>query len=224
LLPYTPPEYQKSAFNCPYCGAFARQTWNAIERYMSGIHQDLVSGLFISTCERCKLFSVWLDELMIHPLVDGVPNPHFDMPEDVKADYEEARSIVLRSPRGAAALLRLAIQKLTEIILAKDKGKDLNDNIRKLVEKGMRQDIQKACDTLRVIGNHAVHPGELNIKDNREIANKLFVLLNKIVDTMITDPKEISILYDSLPEKDKLNIENRDNKNQNQKKRKKDLK
>lgn len=77
----------------------------------------------------------------------------------------------------------------------------------------MHPDIQKACDTLRVVGNYAVHPGELNIKDNREIANKLFALLNKIVDTMITDPKEISNLFDFVPAKDKLSIQKRDNKN-----------
>ena len=24
---YSPPEYKSTAFNCPYCGAYAEQTW-----------------------------------------------------------------------------------------------------------------------------------------------------------------------------------------------------
>lgn len=146
---------------------------------------------------------------MIYPLVNGVPNPHSEMPEAVKIDYEEARSIVARSSRGAAALLRLAIQKLTDMLLIDERGKDLNDNIKKLVGKGLPEKIQKALDYLRVIGNNAVHPGQIDIKDNREIANSLFELLNIIVDVMISQPKKIEGLYDQLPEKDKLNIQKR---------------
>ena len=38
--------------------------------------------------------------------------PSDDMPEDVKADYMEASSVVETSPRALLALLRLALQKL----------------------------------------------------------------------------------------------------------------
>lgn len=26
-MPYTAPDFKKSAFNCPHCGAFAEMTW-----------------------------------------------------------------------------------------------------------------------------------------------------------------------------------------------------
>jgi len=59
------------------------------------------------------------------------PMPTTDMPNDVKADYEEARSIFSQSPRGSTALLRLAIQKLV-IFLGED-GEELNKSIENLV-------------------------------------------------------------------------------------------
>ena len=53
-------------------------------------------------------------------------------------------------------------------------------------------------DTLRVFGNSAVHPGELDLKDDRSTAEKLFSLVNMIVDVMISQPKIISDLYGKL--------------------------
>jgi hypothetical protein len=49
---------------------------------------------------------------MIYPEVISVDNLNEDMPEEVKFDYNEAALIVEKSPRAAAALLRLGIEKL----------------------------------------------------------------------------------------------------------------
>jgi hypothetical protein len=65
-------------------------------------------------------------------------------------------------------------------------------------------------DVVRVIGNNAVHPGELDIKDNREVVGQLFQLVNMIVDTMISQPKSIEALYSDLGEKARSAIEKRD--------------
>lgn len=51
---------------------------------------------------------------MIFPSGSNIPMPHTDMPESVKEIYNEAREIASNSPRAAAALLRLALEKLTE--------------------------------------------------------------------------------------------------------------
>jgi hypothetical protein len=92
--------------------------------------------------------------------------PHPDLPDDIKEDYEEARSIVSRSPRSVAALLRLAVDKLLDWIieeknLLEGNKKDINAKIKLLVENGLRPELQKAFDSVRIVGNHSVHPGQL---------------------------------------------------------------
>lgn len=91
-----------------------------------------------------------------------------------------------------------------------ESGKDLNSDIGNLVKKGLSVQIQQALDSVRVVGNEAVHPGKLDLKDDSEAVQVLFELLNMIVDAMIVQPKKIKELYDKLPEKKKDGIQNRD--------------
>ena len=132
------------------------------------------------------------------------------MPEEIKADYLEARQIANASPRGAAALLRLALQKLMPVL--GEKGKDINEDIASLVRKGLPARIQQALDSLRVIGNEAVHPGTIDLRDEPETAVALFGVLNVIVQDRIAQPKEIAALYGKIPTGKKDAIARRDGK------------
>ncbi|WP_415663473.1 DUF4145 domain-containing protein [Vibrio taketomensis] len=49
----------------------------------------------------------------------------------------------------------------------------MNNDIKELVSEGLSPKIQQALDSLRVVGNNAVHPGQINIDDNAEVAYKL---------------------------------------------------
>ncbi|QXE17642.1 DUF4145 domain-containing protein [Clostridium sp. 001] len=86
----------------------------------------------------------------------------------------------------------------------------MNEDIGSLVKKGLDSKVQKALDTVRVIGNNAVHPGTIDLNDNKDIAYSLFGLLNFIVQQMITQPKEIENLFKTLPDNAKLAINKRD--------------
>jgi len=145
---------------------------------------------------------------MICPAGSAVPMPEPDMPDDVQSDYLEARDIANRSPRGGAALLRLAMQKL--MVALGEGGKDLNKDIGSLVKKGLPLKIQQALDAVRVIGNNAVHPGELDLRDDIATANALFDLLNMIVSVMITQPKQVEAVYEKIPAGAREQIERRD--------------
>ena len=147
---------------------------------------------------------------MFFPEGGNAPPPHVEMPADVADDFNEARGIVLKSPRGAAALLRLAIQKLMPHL--GEQGERMDTDIKSLVQKGLSDQIQQALDTVRVIGNESVHPGELDLRDEPETAAALFDLVNLIVEEMIARPKAVKALYDKLPQS-KLNaIKKRDGK------------
>lgn len=126
------------------------------------------------------------------------------------AGYEEAGKILTLSPRGAAALLRLAIQKLCALL--GEKGKNIDEDIANLVKKGLSPLVQKALDSVRVIGNEAVHPGTLDLRDDVETATRLFEVVNIIAEQMISNPKHVEDLYAKLPEAKRKAIEKRDGK------------
>ncbi len=203
-IPFTAPFQNAGAYNCPHCGAYAKQMWS--DHWHS--NEEHIKPLKTGRCERCGEFSVWWYGALIHPATTPVEPPSTDLPTEVKRDYEEAAQIVQKSPRAAAALLRLAIQKLCMSLGGN--GKNLNKDIGKLVKAGLPAKVQQMLDTVRVIGNHAVHPGEINLDDQPQTATALFRLVNIIAEKMITDPKEIEALYGSLPEEEKKQIAKRD--------------
>ena len=215
VSPDRTPLATSASFVCPHpnCGVFTSQIWGAPVRLNTyGGHRDVGQGEFIfAVCWACKQETIWHAHEMIWPQQVAAPPPAADMPEIILADFEEARRICNVSPRGAAALLRLAVQKLCPV-LGSTKS-DINAAIGELVANGkISQRLQQALDTVRVIGNEAVHPGELNVADSPEIVASLFKLINFIVLEAITRPKEIVEIYGSLPAKKLAGIEARDGK------------
>src|SRR5258706_7984175 len=150
---------------------------------------------------------------ILYPITNmaAIPLPLPDMPKDVTDDYNEARAIFGSSPRSSAALLRLALQKLCKHL--GEPGKDLNKDIGALVAKGLPTQIQQALDVIRVIGNNAVHPGEIDIREDKEPVLRLFEIINFIVNQMITQPQEIAKIYNNLPEGAIKAIERRSQEN-----------
>lgn len=179
-------------------------------------HNDSEYGLyttgnvFLSECYNCQKVALWIHDRLLFPPNKSNHPPSVDLPDDIRRDYEEAQTIVDLSPRGAAALLRLCIQKLCGHL--GEKGSNINDDIASLVSKGLNSKVQKALDVVRVVGNEAVHPGSLDLRDDIGTASTLFALVNMIVEQMITQHKVVDELYAKLPEKKLLEIEKRNQK------------
>ena len=215
-----PAKFAESKFHCPHCGVFAMQLWgnlsvtkNLYDRSintMTRFTEELSFKWKISKCDFCSQYIIWLNENIIYPDKDNIDPPNVDLDEDIQSDYLEAASILEKSPRGAAALLRLCLQKLLKQL--GENGSRINDDITSLIQKGLNTTVQSALDYVRVTGNNAVHPGVIDLKDNKDIAIKLFRVINFIANKMISEPKEIQELYDALPESEKDKIDKRNKK------------
>lgn len=207
----------RESFHCPHCGVLAQQQWSdSINCYYHGRLANGTNGrtsyildnTMTSKCSHCGQISFWVNQKMVYPLTGNVEMANSDLPEDILLDYNEAKDIVNISPRGAAALLRLSLQKLCGHL--GEKGENINEDIASLVKRGLPVQLQQALDSVRVIGNHAVHPGQIDLSDKPETAFALFSFVNIICDYFITQPKKIAQVFESLPEKDKINISKRD--------------
>lgn len=207
---YHAPEFQKTDFNCPHCNVYSAQLWGTASAFPN--HYGLtVEGYSFSKCEHCEKWCCWHDEVMIMPPNAPVALPHMLMPESCKKVYEEARSIVSQSPKAAAALIRLALQLLMKEV--GEKGKKIDDDIQSLVNKGLDDHIQAALDYCRVVGNEAVHPGEIQVDDDPSIAHSLFEMINLIVEDRIAKPARVRKFVGNLPEGARKRIEARAPKN-----------
>lgn len=206
---YVAPSFLGSAFHCVHCKVYAHQVWFSPIAYQTTPPESAnLSAFRVSKCKRCSLPAIWHDQKLVHPAESPAPLPTKDMPGDVSADFLEARLVFLPSPRSAAALLRQSIQRLCKHLGLP--GKNLDSDIGELVKQGLPATIQKALDTVRVIGNNAVHPLEIDLRDTPETALALFKLTNMIVLKMISEPLEVGSLFDALPEGAKSAIQKRD--------------
>lgn len=213
---YVKPEKGQNKYTCPHCNTLSQVDKSHhsfpndeyLDFHDMGTVKRLRNELTIHRCQCCGKKIIWIDDNYIYPdIVPEEANP--DMPESVKQLYNEAALIANKSPRAACALLRLAIDRLCNELGETDR--DINKNIGALVAKGLPHSVQKALDIVRVVGNKAVHPGQIVFDvDDNATATMLMHLLNMIVTRMITEPNEIDSLYQGLPESVKDSIEKRD--------------
>ncbi|NTU49699.1 MAG: DUF4145 domain-containing protein [Desulfobulbaceae bacterium] len=192
---------------------FAQQKWfylyGANQRDGYGIHYK-DREFMVSKDASCGEPTIWHGSSMIYPIHAVAEQSNADLPEEVHADSEEARLFANFSSRGAAALLRLAIQKLCAHL--GQPGKNVNSDIAAFVASGLSQKVQQSLDCVRVIGNDAVHPGTIDLRDDIETVNKLCHLVNFIAHKTITEPREVEEIYNGLPADKLAGIENRDKK------------
>jgi hypothetical protein len=209
LSKHVPPARAARAFNCPLCGAYSAQHWNELGTLngMGGFTPE--SHVASSTCLHCKGVLYWFDTRIFEPSVSVGPPPSPDLPERVTTVYVEAASVASNSPRAAAALLRLSVQILCAELSSKER---LDDQIADLVGRGLPVQVQRALDVVRVVGNNAVHPGEIALADDQDTVAALFGLVNAIATELISRPAELEAMYGSLPESIRVRIEKRDAK------------
>lgn len=161
------PVFDLEAFNCPTCGAYAKQTWSYATGYnkqwtdMGRGHQSTfnIDDFAFSRCTHCNHDSVWrLDkEIMVYPRTTTRNFNLAIVPKDMAADYEEALLVLNDSPKASAALSRRCLQSIL-----RDQGfsaKSLAQEIKLAMDsKSLPSHICDSLDAIRNIGNFAAHP------------------------------------------------------------------
>lgn len=206
---YVPPSFEENAFTCLFCGVLTTCSW--LRLYLRHNAPGFSATKFsLCQCDHCGEQSLWQNVTPNDPEYDGpqigkliqpssilASQAHPEMPDECKVDFDEAREISGASPRGAAALLRLCLQKLC--VHLGGQGRNLNDDIGQLVRAGLAPQAQQALDVVRVTGNNAVHPGEISLEESPEHVTVMFEMINLIVEELISRPKQIAERFGSLP-------------------------
>ena len=199
---------------CLHCGVVAQHSFARVEGMaQGGEYRSFLSqrngNLYAALCSSCNGETLILNKSVIFPKAIDAPAPSPDMPDIVLTDYNEAASILFASPRGAAALLRLAVQKLLPLIGATNPT--IDGGIAELVEKRrITNDVKEALDGVRICGNEAVHPGELNLDDDVKTVTALFSLINYIVEVTLTADQRLASVKAKIPAKKAQGILDRD--------------
>jgi len=212
---YYPPQYRHTQFHCAHCKVYARQYWGNLETWnkfswqgLNGI--NLSDDFVVSKCAHCDRVTIWFEEAILYPRLITVEDANEDMPSDVKALYGESAQVLSISPRAAAALLRLGLQLLLGEVGGE--GKNINADIKTIVASGVEPQTQKALDIIRVFGNNAAHPGEIQLDEDVQLVTSMYGMMNFITDRLISQKRQIDTMFDSLPEGVKAQIEDRDKK------------
>lgn len=112
-------------FVCPHpeCRAFAQHQWGIVNSLSVALpnnsfgsrNADSDDTFVMARCTSCSRESLFVNSTLTWPIQSSAPAPSADFPSNLKTDFDEARMILPQSPRGAAALLRLVIQKLWDL-------------------------------------------------------------------------------------------------------------
>jgi hypothetical protein len=109
------------------------------------------------------------------------------------------------SPRGAAALLRLTIEKLCNELGVG--AESLKDDTPLFVRQHVDTRVQKVLDAARMIDGNAVRPDEIDLQDDRATAERLSSLVNLICEKMIMEPTHLQAVYTRLREGSQTEID-----------------
>ncbi len=158
------PQFNLKAFNCPNCGAFAKQFWSFANLYdlaQKGTHNpnylSRLDEFAIARCEHCRKVSIWEGIKMVYPLMTTRDFDLTYIPKHIAEDYSEACLIISFSPKASAALSRRCLQTILREQGFSDKS--LQKEIQNAIDSNkLPSHITDSIDSIRNIGNFAAHP------------------------------------------------------------------
>jgi hypothetical protein len=155
-------------------------------------------NLYVSRCYSCRGFAIWVRDRLVFPIrgkepadiIEGevIEGDFKDIEEDKTADdIQKATAILNRSPKGAAALIRICIRKMMPLL--EQSGKNLDDNISSLVGKGLEVEIQQSMDLRQVLRQNPLKLTQFDEKDS-EAAIRMVASLKEILNRLNNDDEK----------------------------------
>lgn len=192
-------DYQES--DCFAC-SFKKES---IASYIQQLKVYLESTFKVSICkcECCEDVSIWRDEKLVYPLTALVDKPSKYLSCEIAEIYNEAASVAILSPCSAAALLRLALQKLfVEHGFFKN---SINESIMTLHKQAkINDELKDILDNIRFSGNNAVHVGLITLeKEDEKNILYCFKAFNRICEILLEEPIKDKELNKKLQEAQK---------------------
>lgn len=206
------PKIDLDSFTCPHCKVVAEQNWKSIESREVVISGDDIFLFKTAQCKLCRSLSIWcvltnkkennkwvkndnavVSAKMVYPNKSFAPEPHELMPEDIIQFYKKASLILHLAPEASCTYLRICLEKLCHK-LKEFKGKPkLHKMISTLKDEHIiTQNMETAMNSVRLFGNEASHPDQIMIEDNIDLATKLFMILNMIVEHTLAGTARIT--------------------------------
>ena len=201
-------------YKCPFCKTALpdihevhQTTTSRFYFYNAANDTDWSWNLELLRCPTCKKISYTAvgtgsqtigKTVMIFPESSATQFPEY-VPEAIRNDYEEACSILYKSPKAAATLARRCLQGMIHDFWGIHE-KNLNAEITAL--KGHIQGAQwRAIDAIRSVGNigaHMEHDVNLIIDVSSAEAEKLIKLIEHLIDKWYIDRHEAELLYEDV--------------------------
>lgn len=166
-----------------------------------------------SKCYACGNHSIWLHGSLVYPdplsaRVAVAHAPHEEMPADAADLFREAVAVLPFSRRAAAALCRASMERLVKILDPDSPRRAKLDERLVRLEGRVSTSTIDLLNVLRHVGNTALHgeqdgDGSAIIyidEDDETIAETFFLVINTLVDELITKPRRAAELYGTLPE------------------------
>jgi hypothetical protein len=157
-----------------------------------------VQNVSISYCFNCNEMCLWVCDQLIWPRRAGDPEPKLHASPDIQRNDEDGSQTLEASPRGAAALLRLVIEKVCKEL--GESGESPKDDLASFVQEDVDARVQKVLEAMRIIESNAVRPAEIGVGDNRATAETLSGLVNLICEKMTIEPRHLQAMYTKLRE------------------------
>lgn len=166
-----------------------------------------------SKCFACKNHSIWVHTTLAYPdrqaaVRDSEQVPNDDMPQDAADLFNEAVAVLPYSRRAAAALCRASMERLVKSLDPDCPRRAKLDERLARLEGRVSSTTIDLLNVLRHVGNTALHgeqdgDGSATIyvdEDDETIAETFFLVINTLVDELITKPRRTAELYKNLPE------------------------